>query len=125
MPISKEKLNIDTLKADANVDLAKTTINKDRDSGDNVSEVDLSLSGLSLSHLYQRSLSTAKQNPSPVYIGSEKRIELLAASVNDIAQNSGHEYTTEQIQRIVEDVTKELNIRELEAGDVNASAGSV
>ena len=125
MLISNEKLNIDTLNTGAKDDLVKKAVSNNKEGGDNVSEIDLSRSGQNLSYLYQHSLSTAKQNPSPVYIGADKRIELLAASVNDIAQKSGHEYTPEQIQRVVEDITKEINIRELKAGDVNAAAGSV
>ncbi|MDU0354031.1 hypothetical protein RS130_08870 [Paraglaciecola aquimarina] len=50
---------------------------------------------------------------------------MLSTSVNDIAKKSGHEYTLEQINRVVEDIKKEVNIEEMKLGDVNANAGSV
>jgi hypothetical protein len=125
MLVSNEKLNIDRPNVGAKDDLVKTLASDNKEGNVNISEVGLSQPGQSLNYLYQLSLSTAKQNPSPVYIGVEKRIELLSASVNDIAKKSGHEYTPEQINRVVEDVKKEINIQEMKPGDVNANAGSV
>jgi hypothetical protein len=125
MLINNEKLNIDTPNVGAKDDLVKTSASNNKDVNAKVSEIGLSQSGQNLNYLFQVSLSTAKQNPSPVYIGAEKRVELLSVSVNDIAKKSGHEYTPEQINRVVEDVKKEVNIQEMKPGDASANAGSV
>jgi hypothetical protein len=124
MLVNNEKFSLGAPKPDAGDNLAKPSVNSSK-SDAKAAEVGLSSQGQNLNYLYQRSLSAAKQNPSPVYISVEKRVELLADSVNKIAGQSGYEYTPEQIKRVVEDVAKESNIKELARGDVNANSGSV
>ncbi|MBU1308710.1 MAG: hypothetical protein KKE30_04145, partial [Gammaproteobacteria bacterium] len=70
-------------------------------------------------------LSVAKQTPSPVYIDTKKRVELLAASVNEIAAKSGYKYTPDEIKRVVDDIAVDMRIVDIPPGDVNANSGSV
>ena len=124
MLVSNRKLSFETPKPNAPDNAAGAPVNNSKNDAQ-VAEIGLSQQGQNLNYLYQQSLSSAKQNPSPVYISVDKRVELVTESVNEIAGQSGYEYTPEQIKRVVEDVVKEINIKELPRGDVNAGSGSV
>ena len=125
MLVNNEKLSFETPKAGVADNLVKPPVSNSKEGNAKAAEIGLSQQGQNLNYLYQQSLSSAKQNPSPVYIGAEKRVELLADSVNEIARQSGYEYTAEEIKRVVDDVVKETNLKEIPRGDVNASSGSV
>lgn len=125
MLVNNDKMNFEAGKTKAQDPLSRSSSNNSKIDDSKISNVGLSQQGQNLNYLYQLSLSTAQKNPSPVYIGAEKRIEILANSVNEIARQSGYEYTPEQIKRVVEDVAKGVNITETQPGDVNASSGSV
>lgn len=125
MLVNSEKMNFEAGKTNAKDPVAKSSPDNSTAKDAKTVAVGLSEQGQHLNSLYQLSLSYAKQNPSPVYIAAEKRVELLANSVNELAKQSGYEYTPEQIKRVVEDVAKETNIRQMPRADVNASSGSV
>lgn len=100
MLVNNDKLNFEAGKTKAQDPLSRSSSNNSKVDDSKISNVGLSQQGQNLNYLYQLSLSTAQQNPSPVYIGAEKRIEILANSVNEIARQSGYEYTPEQIKRV-------------------------
>src|SRR5690606_3869205 len=107
-----EKLNFDTGKADAKEQVSVAPANSSRapEANTSHSDIGLSLKGQSLNSLYQLSLSVAKQTPSPVYIGTRKRVELLAESVNEIAKQSEYKYTPDEIKRVIDDITVDMDI---------------
>ncbi|MBZ2164269.1 hypothetical protein [Alteromonas stellipolaris] len=90
-----------------------------------VNEVDLSQSGHDISRLYQQTLYETQNNPSPIFLTVEKRFELLKNTANEFAARSGIDYTPEQIERVTQDVGKELRIVEIPRGDVHAGGGNV
>lgn len=127
MIVNTEKLNFDAGKANAKEQVRVAPANSSRAPEANTSHSDIGLSqkGQSLNSLYQLSLSVAKQTPSPVYIGTKKRVELLAESVNEIAKQSEYKYTPDEIKRVIDDITVDMNIVDIPPGDVNANSGSV
>lgn len=125
MLVKNEKLSVEAHKAGVADLVANPSTNTSNVGNIRPAEVGLSQQGQNLNYLYRQALRAAKKNPSPVYIGAEKRLELLADSVNKIAGQSGYEYTPEEISRVVDDVIKDLNIKEVPRGDVNANSGSV